>query len=218
MLQTAAMVRTGARAAALGAALADAGFDVHTQAPPAPRLDVLPANLCAAVLALYRELGGRQEQPALRPGAWDLALAGGVVIELDEELHFNRYRALTLAEPWARNLPWTDPYLAMCDQHEASCVRAGSWGKRWTNESCERMFGPAAPAAHLDVHGGAPRWKQRALYDAVKDAVATMSGTPSVVRLAVHDEIGGVSLGGLLEGRSTVASSELRALVEQRIA
>jgi hypothetical protein len=57
------MVRTGARAEALGTALAAAGF---------------------RVAALYRELGGQQEQPALRPGAWDLALAGGVVVELDE--------------------------------------------------------------------------------------------------------------------------------------
>ncbi len=106
----------------------------------------------------------------------------------------------------------------MCAHHEDDCVRAGSWGKRWTNESCERMFGPAAPAARLDVPGGAPRWKQRALYDAVKDAVGSLSGEPRVVRLAVHDEIGGVSLGVLLEGRGRATSSELRALVEQRIA
>ena len=99
------MVHTGARAGVLGAALLEAGFDVAAQGSPAPRLDVLPADLCAAVVALYRELGGQQEQPVLRPGGWDLALAGGVVIELDEELHFNRYRARTLAEPWARNLP-----------------------------------------------------------------------------------------------------------------
>jgi hypothetical protein len=145
------MVRTGARAEALGAALASAGFQVAAKGPLAPRLDVLPADICRAVVALYRELGGQHEQPVLRPGAWDLTLAGGVVIELDEELHFNRYRARTLAEPWARNLPWRETYLVMCDQHEDDCLRAGSWGKRWTNESCERMFGPAAPMANLDA-------------------------------------------------------------------
>ena len=212
------MVRTGARAEALGSALVAASFSVAAQRPSAPRLDALPADLRAAVVALYRELGGHHEQPVLRPGAWDLALAGGVVVELDEELHFNRYRARTLAEPWAQNLPWRDAYLVMCARHEDDCVRAGSWGRRWTNESCERMFGPAAPTARLDVPGGAPRWKQRALYDAVKDAVASVSGIPRVVRLAVHDEIGGVSLGALLEGRGRTASSELRELVEQRIA
>jgi hypothetical protein len=212
------MVRTGARAAALAEALTDAGFSVAAKGRPPPRLDLLSEHLSAAVVTLSRELGGQQEQPVLRPGGWDLTLVGGVVIELDEELHFNRYRSRTLAEPWAQSLPWRSAYLAMCDQHESACLRAGSWGKRWTNGSCERMFGPAAPAAHLDLPGGAPRWKQRALYDAVKDAVATVSSEPHVVRLAVHDEIGGVSLGALLEGRGGVASSELRALVEQRIA
>ncbi len=212
------MVRTGARAEALRAALAAAGLDVAAHRPPAPRLDVLPADLGAAVVALYRELGGRHEQPVLRAGAWDLALVRGVVVELDEELHFNRYRARTLAEPWALNLPWKDAYLTMCAERENDCVRAGSWGKRWTSESCERMFGPAAPAGRLDVPGGAPRWKQRALYDAVKDAAASLPGQPRVVRLAVHDEIAGVSLGAALEGCGAVSPSDLRALVQQRVA
>ncbi len=74
-----------------GLALVAAGFSVAAQRPPAPRLDALSADLRAAVVTLYRELGGHQDQPVLRPGAWDLALAGGVVVELDEELHFNRY-------------------------------------------------------------------------------------------------------------------------------
>ncbi len=212
------MVRTGARADALGAALAAAGFSVVAQRPPAPRLDALPADIRAGVMSLYLELGGQQEQPVLRPGVWDLALTGGMVVELDEELHFNRYRARTLAAPWARDLPWTGAYLAICADHEDECVRAGSWGKRWTNESCERMFGPAAPAARLDLPGGAPRWKQRAFYDSVKDAVASVPKQPRVVRLAVHDEIGEISLAALLEGRASVAPSDLRAAVEQRIA
>jgi hypothetical protein len=212
------MVRTGARAEVLRSALVAAGFGVAAQRAPAPRLDALPADLRAAVVSLYRQLGGQQPQPVLRPGAWDPALADGMVVELDEELHFNRYRARTLAEPWAPNLPWTDAYVAMCAHHEDECLPAGSWGKRWTNESCDRMLGPPAPAANLDAPGGAPRWKQRALYDAIKDAVACVPGGPRVVRLAVQDEIGGIPLGALLEGQGRLASSELRAFVEQRIA
>lgn len=57
-LHTVGMVRTGGRAEALSAALAGAGFNVALRGPPAPRLDVLPADLRAAVVALYRELGG----------------------------------------------------------------------------------------------------------------------------------------------------------------
>ncbi len=73
--------------------------------PPAPRLETLPSEMRADVLDLYRSLGGRLERPALRPGAWDLALAGGDVVELDEELHFNQYRAQTLEWSWSRRLP-----------------------------------------------------------------------------------------------------------------
>ncbi len=91
----------------------------------------------ADVLALYRSLGGRLDRPALRPGAWDRALVGGDVVELDEELHFNRYRARTLEWSWSRGLPWRDAHLAMCRAHESKCVSAGSWGKRWTNPSSE---------------------------------------------------------------------------------
>jgi hypothetical protein len=43
--------------------------------------------------------------PPLRPGAWDLVFADGLVVELDEELHFNRYRAQSLQNEWATDLP-----------------------------------------------------------------------------------------------------------------
>lgn len=215
-MHTANMVRVGARAAALSAALSAAGFEGARQGPPAPRLADLPEDLRSALLALYRDLGGQQERPALRPGAWDLALTVGVVVELDEELHFNRYRATTLAQPWAKELPWREAYVTMCEERERDCVAAGSWGKRWTTAPTERMFGFAAPAGELEARGGAPRWKQRALYDAVKDAVATLPGEPRVVRLAVHDQIGGVSLGDVLAGRGGGSSSALRSLVDQR--
>ena len=43
---------------------------------------------------LYRRLGGPLDSPTLRPGGWDLAFSGELVVELDEELHFNQYRRL----------------------------------------------------------------------------------------------------------------------------
>jgi len=51
---------------------------------------------------LYQALGGME--PTLRPGSWDLAARTEtgevIVIGLDEELHFNRYRRQTLSAPW----------------------------------------------------------------------------------------------------------------------
>lgn len=208
------MVRTGQRAGALAALLTEVGFEVTPARPAPPRLDSLPSPLRDDVLNLYRSLGGQAAQPALRPGAWDLALVSGPVVELDEELHFNRYRALTLDRAWSARLPWRDDYLAMCHAHEQECVRAGSWGKRWTNSSCEAMFGPAGSAGDLDA--GAPRWKQRALYDAIKDAQAAAGGGRSFVRLCVHDRVGGTTLGAALEGRAVADLDALRRLVNRR--
>lgn len=208
------MVRTGQRAGVLAALLTDAGLTVLASRPAAPRIESLPPPLRDDLLTLYRLLGGRSERPVFRPGAWDLALTSGAVVELDEELHFNRYRALTLERPWSTSLPWRKDYLAMCRGHEQECVRAGSWGKRWTNPSCEAMFGPPGPPGDLDA--GAPRWKQRALYDAIKDAQAATGFGPPLVRLAVHDPVGGTTLGTALEGRATADPDALRDLVSRR--
>jgi hypothetical protein len=210
------MVRTGKRAEALTALLSEIGCPVVQTRPVAPRLDWLPSPLRDDVVDLYWALGGRSERPALRPGAWDLALASGAVVELDEELHFNRYRGLTLERAWSAQLPWRDDYLAMCRGHEQECLRAGSWGKRWTNPSCEALFGPPGPVG--DLGAGAPRWKQRALYDAIKDAQATAGAGPPLVRLAVHDPVGGTTLGAALEGRAPVDLDALSGLLDRRSA
>ena len=153
--------------------------------------------------------------PPLRPGAWDLAFDEGLVVELDEELHFNRYRTQTLQPAWAAALPWHDAYLAFSNKHEQQCLAAGKWGKRWTNPSCESMFGPPGAPGALDV-AGAPRWKQRALYDAVKDIAALNSRTVRLARLAVWDLIGSTRLGDALIGGAQIDLDQLRDLIARR--
>jgi hypothetical protein len=137
-----------------------------------------------------------------------------VLIELDEELHFNRYRKMTLDRPWAASLPWATSYAEACETREAECLRAATWGKRWSNPSSVHMFGAGAPPGQL-TDGGAPRWKQRALYDAVKDAAAHEREL-RVARLSVYDEMSGLPLGGALEGRHSVDIQELRELLSAR--
>jgi hypothetical protein len=106
-----------------------------------------------ALVLLYRQLGGIQKDPTLRSGSWDLTVAdidgSVIVIELDEELHFNRYREQTLGGPWYDNIAWSPEYSALCKQHERRCLQAGTWGKRWTTPSCERLFGQGGPAGHV---------------------------------------------------------------------
>ncbi|WP_456237912.1 DUF7255 family protein [Mycolicibacterium novocastrense] len=179
--------------------MARAGFTVATSAPPAPRLEALGSRARERVAELFESLGGQTPMSRLRPGAWDLAFSGGLVIELDEELHFNRYRAQSLQPQWATALPWRDTYLDFCNDFEKECHAAGRWGKRWTTPSCEAMFGPPSPPGVLDGLGS-PRWKQRALYDAVKDIAALQAQTPRLCRLSIWDRVGETTIGGALAG------------------
>ncbi|MGD0197173.1 MAG: hypothetical protein ABSC56_04610 [Solirubrobacteraceae bacterium] len=186
-------------------------------APPVPGLSSLPTNFTALALETYAALGGVLACPKLRPGAWDLAFDGGLVVELDEELHFNRYRLLTLDAPWYESRAWAAHYRALCVQHESECLAAGRWGRRWSNDSCAAMFGAAGTPGELGG-AGAPRWKQRALYDAMKDLVAVSVSAigPRVARLSVYDRVDGVPLGAALELHGTVDVRALAELVDDR--
>lgn len=216
-MQTGWMVRTGARAQALQKLLNRAGLVSAASIPAAPRLEDLPDEAQNEMVALYRALGGTEPVRSPRPGAWDLAFEGGLVVELDEELHFNRYRAKTLEPRWTANLPWYEDYRDFCRRFETECLDAGKWGKRWTSPSCESMFGPPGEVGALDDRG-APRWKQRALYDAMKDIAALASGTVRLARLAVWDTVGDIRLGDALTHGALTDLTELGELVRQRTA
>ena len=209
------MVKTGARAESLKALMTLAGFKPVGTGPKAPRIADLPDEAHGVAQGLYRALGGIEPNPPYRPGSWDLAFYGGLVVELDEELHFNRYRAQTLDPSWAASLPWRKPYLEFSRTYELQCLSAGRWGKRWTNPSCEVMFGP--PTTSGDLEGaGAPRWKQRAFYDAFKDVAALHSSTIRLSRISVWDTIGENRIGDVLTRGVPVNLDQLRELVEQR--
>lgn len=197
--------------------------DAEVGGPPAgrPGLDELEPELARAVKDCYRKLGGRVENPRLRPGAWDLVV-NNVMVELDEDLHFNRYRALTLdSETYSMlaGFPLGD-YRSYAAAREADCLAAGSYGGKWTNASCERHFGPAGSLR--DLRGaGAPRWRQRALYDFMKDLAPLQDGT-MVARIAIWDPLPGVAdslVNDALLGRvaSDVAAASLLQLFAERV-
>lgn len=209
------MVATGARAASLSTLLERCGYRRARTAPPAPRFDHLSITAQDRVRDVYFALGGSANEPVLRPGAWDLAFDDGLVVELDEELHFNRYRATTLTQPWANVLRWCEDYLDYAVACEPACLAAARWGKRWTNPPCERMFGPADPPGTFGSVG-APRWKQRALYDAIKDIACLDRSGLQLVRLATVDFIGSCRLQDLLTSGPPPKLDALRELVDRR--
>ena len=178
--------------------------------PRAPRLADLPEPLRSEVLGLYRQLGGQLDAPVFRPGAWDLSYSN-VIVELDEDMHFNRYRALTLETRSAAALPWAAAYRHYAGTHEH---RSGTGGKRWTTPSAERMFGPADEHQVFE-DGGAPRWKQRALYDAIKDAAAA-AGLVQLARVSIYDAVNRIRIEDALRGRDTITPDSLRRFVGSR--
>jgi hypothetical protein len=199
----------------LAGLLADLGRREAVVRPPAPRLDAMPPEAAEHVLDLYRALGGSAEEFVIfRPGVWDIVLADGLIVELDEEQHFNRYRRAALEPAGAQALPWSGDYRRYSDEHETAALRKASRGGYWASPSTERMFGPAdAPGVFGD--SGAPRWKQRALYDAMRDAAAA-AGEVRLSRVAVWDAVGDTTLARVLDGRSDVEHDALAELIARR--
>jgi hypothetical protein len=71
------------------------------------------------------------------------------------------------------------------------------------------------PVGHLDGPG-APRWKQRAFYDAVKDSAAGSVIDLAIARVAIYDLVNGAVLGDVLERRAFAEPAAVLALIEQR--
>ena len=183
------------------------------------REDVLASSYFNLVVDMYRHLGGVLKDFHLNLRSWDMSI-GNLAVELDEQLHFNRFRAETLKSEVYAALPQFPlaAYRGYCDRHEQACIRAGKHGGKWTSESSEKQFGPSPSRGDLTGAGPA-RWRQRAFYDFVKDLSPLIIGVP-VVRLAVWDEVlvGGrpVQLERLLSARSSEARAGIFALVQAR--
>lgn len=210
-----AFVARGDHQRALTQALTDAGFEAAP--PPASlRMDMLPTEAQARVMHIYRALGGIQERPTLTPTSWDCALAGGLVVELDELQHFNRYRARTLEYAWALQIPWRAAYLGFCAIHESACIQTKASSKFWSTPKTELMFG--TPSASKSLDGvGSPRWKQRALYDAMRD-LAALNGVVKLARVSIFDDISGVPLGLALSGAARLDLNALSDFIAERTA
>lgn len=202
----------GDRERELGELLAKIGY--RPAVSPAVRLSSLPATERAWVLELYHDLGGIQESPALAPRGWDHPLVG-LIVELDEEQHFTRYRARTLQPTWTRHLPWTTAYTEYSRLHESVALARNASGGFWTSVSSEAQFGASA-APRVLTGTGSSRWKQRALYDAMRDAAAAC-GQVNLARLSVYDRVGGRTLGNVLRQPGSGDLEAVQALIEQRM-
>ncbi|MBV1906272.1 MAG: hypothetical protein KUG75_09370 [Pseudomonadales bacterium] len=144
----------------------------------------------------------------------------GAAIELDEHLHFNRYRLRTLSSPAYSELPGFPlaEYKEYCARYEDKCLGAGGYGGKWSSTSTVKQFGVPWPLKELSGQG-APRWRQRAFYDFVKDLAPQLLGI-RLVRIAIWDTI--VEEGQtrtvleVLKSPSAQSAACLAALIGQR--
>jgi len=135
---------------------------------------------------IYRKLGGLLETFPLNLRKWDIEF-NGQAIELDEQLHFNRYRYYTL-DSVAYNSLNAFPkvrYQEYCTVYENECFKAGKYGGKWSNPSCDKQYGLASLPGDLREPGPS-RWKQRAYYDFIKDLSPLIIGI-QVIRMSIWD-------------------------------
>lgn len=201
--------------------LSQAGSVSH-KALPFPKADVaIGSRFGDEIRSVYHRLGGALTRPPINLRSWDIEF-NGFAVELDEYLHFNRYRATTLESPAYRELPDfpLEAYRGFCSAHEAHCIKAGGYGGKWSNSSCESQFGPASKPKDLSGNG-APRWKQRAFYDFVKDLSPFVAGV-RLSRIAIWDvvsELGDVrTVKDVLSAPSRSSGEALATLLRQRAA
>ena len=167
--------------------LTDARLTSGTLAYPSHN-NVSSSKFKDEIKRVYFALGGIMSDFPLNLTKWDIE-ADGIAVELDEDLHFNRYRGLTLQSLIYRSLPHFphSEYICYCSDHESDCLSAGSYGRKWTNKSCESQFGKAATEGDLSGNGS-PRWKQRAFYDFVKDLTPSVLGI-QLTRVSIWDSL-----------------------------
>lgn len=141
------------------------------------------------VQKVFSDLGGKDGEIDFR-SRWDI-FGDQYIIELDEELHFNQYRLLTLNSPLykcGRLKPFPlEKYKGFCQDYSEKCKSAGSFGRKWRTDRSVVMFGAAGNPGDLSGNGS-PRWKQRAFYDFIKDMSILVTNIP-VVRLSIYDKI-----------------------------
>jgi hypothetical protein len=197
---------------ALGRLLGVAAAPKRLRVPQ--RSDLQRSDLAPMVFQMYRELGGILPETPLQLRRWDLEF-DGVAVELDEYLHFNRYRAITLRSALYERLPAfpVAQYSQYCVERESACLSAGGYGGKWSNPSCVKQFGAAQLPKDL-TGNGAPRWRQRALYDFVKDFAPFLVGT-TVVRIAIWDQLpGGLANRTVADALKQPTAHDAEAMIE----
>ena len=167
--------------------------------PKLTLLELQETGLANEVQSVYKNIGGVNESFPMNY-RWDIQRQD-FIIELDEELHFNKYRLITLDSGIYDNYPFFSVanYRIYCEKYECNCLRAGSWGGKWKSQSSEKQFLQSGPDGELKGNGSS-RWRQRAFYDYLKD-INSLVRDIKVIRISIYDQFHGDQLKFILEAQ-----------------
>jgi hypothetical protein len=150
--------------------------------------DLQRKKLETEVLGIYKKLGGVAETPLIHSENFSIELEN-IVLELDEERNFNRYRAQTLESTLYEQMPKfpLEKYRSYCRNFESECLKSASFGSYWTNEESEKQFGKAGEKGELHKEG-APAWKQKAFNDFLHD-ITPLVLPIKLLRISIWDNL-----------------------------
>ena len=148
---------------------------------------------------IYSKLGGKLGNFPLRIGNFDIKFGRNNYLELDEQLHFNRYRLITFNSKIYSNCKifLVGSYKKWCDEKEIICLKSGRSGGKWKNKSSEKQFPNSSENGDLNGNGSS-RWKQRAFYDFLKD-VYVIENNIKMRRISIWETIDGKTVKEILE-------------------
>ena len=163
---------------------------------------------------IYNELGGCSNKISLWLCHVEIKLQNDKYLELDEQLHFNRYRLITLNSKLYVNcnLFNVDFYKDLCKNHEIDCLKSGGYAGKWKNNSTEKLFLKSSPFKDLNGNGSS-RWKQRAFYDFIKDIFA-LENNKNLRRVSIWETIAnGILIKNILDNEIKEYYDELREFI-----
>ena len=139
-------------------------------------------------LQTYESLGGRGKFPELKFNVSFMEF-GRFCVLLDEQIHFNRYRAKTLRSVFYENISSFPlmKYRSYSRKYEVECLKTGTSKPAWTNEEAERHFGPSQDNGDLGL-AGSSGWKLTAFQDFAIDLIARQRKM-RLLRISVWDDL-----------------------------
>jgi hypothetical protein len=169
---------------------------------------------------IYKDLGGHGPAATL---SFEYHLLGnpGVLISLDEELQFHRYRLETLKHTFYEthsNFSVSD-YKRFAHNHEKDALKKGLQNGFWSHKEAEKHFGNSSEPGDFYANGS-PGWKWEALKATVLDLYCEQAKI-KLIRIPIYQAVmikGQLyTFGKLFDSRQEESTRYITRFVERQI-